>query len=167
MCVSQKLMFHQSKCISAIKHILSITAMYISSSSFMNLCFPSYCDVCLKSRALLVEDVTHTIQYMFGFIITCNVHKPRCILCFKIFGNGSTKLSIFRAHFTSSHPTHAHDNHVRCSCWSKRARFRATRTLLALAFVSEEKSGLEESYRIAFGKAKEKKPQRIGERLNT
>jgi len=38
--VSQKLVFHQRKCISAIKRILSTTAMYVSSSSFMYLRIP-------------------------------------------------------------------------------------------------------------------------------
>ena len=57
--VSQKLMFHQSKCISAIKHILSTTAMYVSSSSFMYLGIPCYFDACLKSRS---EDVTQYNQ---------------------------------------------------------------------------------------------------------
>jgi len=52
--VSQKLVFHQSKCISAIKRILSTTAMYVSSSSFVYLCIPCYCDACLKSSALRV-----------------------------------------------------------------------------------------------------------------
>ena len=32
-CISQKLVFHQSKCICVIKRILSTTAMYVSSSS--------------------------------------------------------------------------------------------------------------------------------------
>jgi len=52
--MSQKLVFHQSKCISAIKRILSTTAMYISSSSFMYLRIPCYCDACLNSSALRV-----------------------------------------------------------------------------------------------------------------
>jgi len=52
--VSQKLVFHQSKCISAIKRILSTTAMYVSSSSFIYFCIRCYCDVCLKSSALRV-----------------------------------------------------------------------------------------------------------------
>jgi len=50
--MSQKLVFHQSKCICAIKRILS--AMYVSSSFFMYLRFPCYCDVCLNSSALRV-----------------------------------------------------------------------------------------------------------------
>jgi len=52
--VSQKLVFHQSKCICAIKRILSTTAMYVSSSSFMYLRFPCYCDACLNSSDLRV-----------------------------------------------------------------------------------------------------------------
>jgi len=43
-----KKMFHQSKCISANKHILSTTVMHESSSSFMYLFIPCYCDACLK-----------------------------------------------------------------------------------------------------------------------
>ena len=49
-CVSSKC----SKCISAIKRVLSSTVMYISSSSFMYLCIACYCDACLKSIALRV-----------------------------------------------------------------------------------------------------------------
>jgi len=44
--MSQKLVFHQSKCICAIKRILSTTAMYQSSSSFMYLRIQCYCDAC-------------------------------------------------------------------------------------------------------------------------
>jgi len=57
------LVFHQSKCISAIKRILSTTSTYISSSSFMHLCVPCHCDVCLKLRTLRVGMKTlHTIK---------------------------------------------------------------------------------------------------------
>jgi len=52
--VSQKLVFHQSKCISAIKRILSTTAEYVCSCSFMYWRIPCYCDACLKSSALRV-----------------------------------------------------------------------------------------------------------------
>ena len=52
--VSQKLVFHDSKCICAIKRILSTTAMYVSSSSFMYLRIPRYCDACLNSSLLRV-----------------------------------------------------------------------------------------------------------------
>jgi len=52
--ISQKLVFHQSKCICAIMRILSTTAMYVSSSSFMYLRFPCYCDACLNSSDLRV-----------------------------------------------------------------------------------------------------------------
>jgi len=63
--VSQKLVFHQSKCMCAIKRILSTTAMYISSSSFMYLRIPCYCDACLKSSALRVgvKTLHNIIQY--------------------------------------------------------------------------------------------------------
>ena len=54
MCVSQKLVFPDSKCICAINHILSTTAMYVSSSSFMYLSIPCYCDACLNSSLLRV-----------------------------------------------------------------------------------------------------------------
>ena len=47
-CVSSMQMF------SDIKRILSTTAMCVSSSSFMYLCIPCYCDTCLKSSALRV-----------------------------------------------------------------------------------------------------------------
>jgi len=62
--VSYKPVFHQSKYINAIKRILSTTATYISSSSFMYLCIRSYCDACLKSSTLrvVVETVQNTIQ---------------------------------------------------------------------------------------------------------
>jgi len=61
--MSQKLVFHQSKCICASKRILSTTAMCVSSSSFMYLRFPCYCDARLKSSALRVGVTTlHTIQ---------------------------------------------------------------------------------------------------------
>ena len=52
--VSYKFVFHQPKRTSAIKRILSTTATYISSSFFMYLCIPCYCDACLKSSALRV-----------------------------------------------------------------------------------------------------------------
>jgi len=63
--MSQKLVFHQSKCICAIKRIPSTTAMYVSSSSFMYLRIPCYCDACLNSSALRVGVTTllNTIQY--------------------------------------------------------------------------------------------------------
>jgi len=62
--MSQNLVFHQSKCISAIKRILSTTAMCASSSSFMYLRIPCYCDACLKSSALRVgvKTLHNTIQ---------------------------------------------------------------------------------------------------------
>jgi len=47
--VSYILVFHQSKCMRVIKRIHSTTAMYVSSSSFMCLCIPCYCDACLRS----------------------------------------------------------------------------------------------------------------------
>jgi len=56
--MSQKLVFHQSNCICAIKRILSTTAMCVSSSSFMYLRFPCYSDACLNSSALRVGVTT-------------------------------------------------------------------------------------------------------------
>jgi len=56
--MSQKLVFHQSKCIRAIKRILPTTAMYVSSSSFMYLRIPCYCDAYLNSSALRVAVTT-------------------------------------------------------------------------------------------------------------
>jgi len=64
--ISQKLVFHQRKCICAIKRILSTTAMYVSSSSFMYLRISCYCDACkFKRLACGSDDVTqyNTIQY--------------------------------------------------------------------------------------------------------
>jgi len=63
--MSQKLVFHQSKCFCAIERILCTTAMYDSSSSFMYLRIPCYCDACLKSSALHVgmKTLLNTIQW--------------------------------------------------------------------------------------------------------
>ena len=65
--ISQKLVFHQSKCICAIKRILSTTAMYVSSISFMYLRTSCYCDACLNSSDLRVGVTTllNTIQCMW------------------------------------------------------------------------------------------------------
>ena len=65
---SQKLVFHQSKCICAIKRILSTTAMYTSSSSFMCLRISCYCDACLNSSDLRVGVTTllNTIQLVWN-----------------------------------------------------------------------------------------------------
>ena len=45
--------------------ILSTTAMYVSSSSFIYLRFPCYCDACLNSSALRVglKTLLNTIKY--------------------------------------------------------------------------------------------------------
>ena len=66
--ISQKLVFHQSKCICAIKRILSTTAMYVSSSSFMYLRISCYCNACLNSSDLRVGVTTllNTIQYQYA-----------------------------------------------------------------------------------------------------
>ena len=73
------------------------------------------------------------------------------------------KPSILKAHFTSCHSTHVHDDHT--SLLAKRARFRAAGTLPKLGFCFADKAGLEASYRVAYRIAKEKKPHTIGERL--
>jgi len=86
--ISQKLVFHQSKCICAIKRILSTTAMYVSSISFMYLRTSCYCDACLNSSDLRVGVTTllNTIQCMWrinvaqklfcsSFIWTCLRHQ--------------------------------------------------------------------------------------------
>jgi len=73
MYMSQKLVFHQSKCICAIKHILSTTAMYVSSSSFMYLRFPCYCDACYSSDLRVgLKTLLNTIQLFNAiFFNTC------------------------------------------------------------------------------------------------
>jgi len=70
--VSYKLVFHRSECVSAIRRLLSTTAMYISSSSFTYLCIPCYCDACLKSSssALRVGEKT--------------LHNTTISLCFQL-----------------------------------------------------------------------------------
>ena len=45
--------------------VLSTTAMYVSSSSFMYLRFPCFCDACLNASDLRVglKTLLNTIQY--------------------------------------------------------------------------------------------------------
>ena len=99
--MSQKLVFHQSNCICAITHILSTTAMYVSSSSFMYLRFPCYSDAYLNSSALrvgvktllntiqLVQDlrvcfsITATLLCLFSFMHLCVTSK--CHVCSLLF----------------------------------------------------------------------------------
>jgi len=99
--MSQKLVFHQSNCICAITHILSTTAMYVSSSSFMYLRIPCYSDACLNSSALrvgvktllntiqLVQDlrvcfsITATLLCLFSFMHLCVTSK--CHVCSLLF----------------------------------------------------------------------------------
>ena len=103
------------------------------------------------------------VDFGFDFIATDDVQKPQCIFCSKVLGNGSMKPSILKAHFTSCHSNHVHDDHK--SLLAKRARLRAAGTLPKLGFCSEDKPGLEASYRVAYRITKEKKPHTIGERL--
>ena len=103
------------------------------------------------------------VDFGFDFIATGDIQKPQCIFCSKVLGNGSMKPSTLKAHFTSWHSNHVHDDHK--SLLAKRARFRAAGTLPILGFCSEDKAGLEASYRVAYRIAKEKKPHTIGERL--
>jgi len=78
--MSQKLVFHQSKCICAIKRILSTTAMYVSSPSFMYLRIPCYCDACLNSSALRVgvKMLLNTIQNTVPELVS-NYQLTLCI----------------------------------------------------------------------------------------
>ena len=93
----------------------------------------------LKKRTYLES----YIDFRFDFIIKDDVQQPRFIFCSKVLGNGSMKLSILRAHFTSCHSTHVHDNHR--SLLAKRTQFCAAGTLQSLGFVSKDKSALEAS----------------------
>jgi len=81
--MSQKLVLHQSKCICAIKRILFTTAMYVSSSSFMCLRIPCYCDACLNSSALRVgvKTLLNTIPPTFNkvqFTALQNISEMYC-----------------------------------------------------------------------------------------
>ena len=81
--VSQKLVFHQNKCISAIKGILSTTAMYVSSSSFIYLHIPRYCDACLKPSALRlgVKTLHNTIHLLQNWCLhTTNTDRSKITL---------------------------------------------------------------------------------------
>ena len=81
--MSQKLVFHQSKCICTIKRILSTTTMYVSSSSFMHLRIPCYCDACLNSSALcvgvgtLLNTITPIKCVMSYYLIAENDLSPK------------------------------------------------------------------------------------------
>ena len=104
-----------------------------------------------KKRTYLVSYV----DFGFDIIATDDVQKPQCIFCSKVLDNGSMKPSILKAHFTSYHSNHVQDDHK--SLLAKRARFRAAGTLPKLGFCSEDNTGLEASYRVAYRIAKEKK----------
>jgi len=52
--VSYMLVFHHKNVCALLSVYFSTIATYISSCSFMYLCFPCYCDACLKSSALRV-----------------------------------------------------------------------------------------------------------------
>jgi len=81
--MSQKLVFHESKCICAIKRILSTTAMYVSSFSFMYLRFPCYCDACLNSSALRVglKTLLNTIKSVV-YVDCCSFYFSQYIIQF-------------------------------------------------------------------------------------
>jgi len=105
-CISSK----YSKCISDIKRILSTTAMYTSSSSFMYMCISLYCDACLKSSALRVGVKTlrdaiarHTFglhsmrdgcqSYQIAVTLCLKLHLFLCLVknwCIRRFEAGST-----------------------------------------------------------------------------
>ena len=93
------------------------------------------------------------VDFGFDFIATDDVQKPQCFFCSKVLGNGSMKPSILKTCFTSCHSNHVHDDHT--SLLAKRAQFRAAGTLPKLGFCSEDKAGLEASYRFAYRIAKE------------
>ena len=84
--MSQKLVFHQTNCICAIKRILSTTVMYASSSSFIYLRIPCYCDACLNSSALRVgvKALLNTIHTKYNkiFVITCESVGTVDSMCF-------------------------------------------------------------------------------------
>jgi len=62
--VSYTLVFHQSKCISAMRRILSTVARYMRLNFFMYLCVPCYCDACSKFSTLRVRMKTlHNTLY--------------------------------------------------------------------------------------------------------
>jgi len=63
--VSQKLVFHQSKCISAIKRKHSVLLPRIYPRALMHLCVPYYCAACLKFSTLCVavKMLQNTIQF--------------------------------------------------------------------------------------------------------
>ena len=108
-----------------------------------------------KKRAYLESYV----DFGFDFIVTDDVQKPQCICCSKVLGNCSMNPLVLKVHFTSCHSKYAHYDHK--SLLAKRARFCAAGT----GFCSEDKAGLEASYRVAYRIAKEKKPHTIGKRL--
>ena len=80
--MSQKLVLHQSKCICAIKRILSTTAMYVSLSAFMYLRIPCYWDACLNSSSLRVgvKTLLNTIQSNLrdGDFKICAFSRKKC-----------------------------------------------------------------------------------------
>ena len=82
-----------------------------------------------------------------------------------MLGNGSIKLSILKAGYSSCHSTQVQDDHIRTSSLAKRTRFRAAGTLPSLGFVSEDKLALEASYRVAWRIVNKRKYHTIGERL--
>ena len=94
--MSQKLVFHQSKCICAILPILSTTAMCVSSSSFLYLRFPCYCDACLNSSALRVglKTLLNTILFVLRYG-AANHKSKRWLCCFTAVTSSSNNDTTF------------------------------------------------------------------------
>ena len=82
--VSQKLVFHDSKCICFIKRILSTTAMYVSSSSFMYLRIPCYCDACLNSSLLRVGVKMLLNKIVMIFLVLAELCEQAITSCGRI-----------------------------------------------------------------------------------
>ncbi|XP_013783286.1 protein ZBED8-like [Limulus polyphemus] len=103
------------------------------------------------------------VQYGFDFIVVDGVEKPQCLLCSKVFENGSLKPSILKQHLEATHPAHASYD---CATFeANRVRFRSAGTLPKLGFVSEKKPMLAASYLVAMRIAKAKKPHDIANKL--
>ena len=140
--MSQKLVFHQSKCICAIMRILSTTAMYVSSSSFMYLHFPCYCDACLNSSDLRVGLMTllNTIQYNFQ-----TYHASFCTGDYEIRGY----LSTIRTHCLPGLPAFNHwfNTRMRQSAYYRNLKWTRDVKVRCHVIVTQETSTVEQSAR--------------------